>query len=177
MTITPITKTSFDTPTKAGQSFEEFFVQAWPGALRLASALTQDTAAGEEIAQDVLVSIYRTWGVTEQPEAYLRRSVKNACNSLHRKARTHRAKLPLLAVPDHVDFSAHELSDVIAALPVRQRAVITLRYQFDMTEREIAETLGCRPGTVKSLASRALDRLETELCDASLPIRPRLIGR
>jgi RNA polymerase sigma factor (sigma-70 family) len=41
--------------------------------------------------------------------------------------------------------------------------VVVLRYFEGLSEAEIAETLSCRPGTVKSLASRALDRLRKEL--------------
>lgn len=39
------------------------------------------------------------------------------------------------------------------------REVITYRYFAELPEREIAAALGCRPGTVKSRLSRALDRL------------------
>jgi DNA-directed RNA polymerase specialized sigma24 family protein len=41
--------------------------------------------------------------------------------------------------------------------------VIVLRFHCDLSEREIADALGCRPGTVKSLASRALTSLHEAL--------------
>ena len=47
----------------------------------------------------------------------------------------------------------------LAALPVRQRAVLVLRYLEDLTEAQTAEALACSVGTVKSQASRALARL------------------
>lgn len=40
-----------------------------------------------------------------------------------------------------------------------QRAVLVLRYFGDLSEAQIAETLGCTVGTVKSTNARALDRL------------------
>jgi RNA polymerase sigma-70 factor, ECF subfamily len=46
------------------------------------------------------------------------------------------------------------------------RDVISCRYLADLSERETAGVLGCRPGTVKSRLSRALERLR-ELLDAS----------
>jgi RNA polymerase sigma factor (sigma-70 family) len=58
-----------------------------------------------------------------------------------------------------VPLGARELLDAIDSLPRRQRIVIVLRYYEDLSEFEIAEALGCRLGTVKSLASRALDQL------------------
>ena len=47
----------------------------------------------------------------------------------------------------------------VQALPVRQRAVIVLRYYEDLSEEQIAEVLGCSRGTVKSQASAALANL------------------
>jgi RNA polymerase sigma-70 factor (sigma-E family) len=147
----------------SGQSFEDFFAEAWPWAFRLASFLTQDTAAGEDIAQDALAKMCATWGHADRPEAYLRTALVNGAHNWHRRARTQHTKLPLLSVPDKVDFVSEELADAIARLPFRQRSVIVLRYYSDLTEAAIAETLGCRAGTVKSLAARALVALAKEI--------------
>jgi DNA-directed RNA polymerase specialized sigma24 family protein len=38
-----------------------------------------------------------------------------------------------------------------------------MRYWLDLSESEIAAHLRCRPGTVKSLAARSMDRLRREL--------------
>jgi RNA polymerase sigma-70 factor (sigma-E family) len=144
-------------------SFDRFFADCWPWAYRLACLFTQSTAAGEDIAQDVMARMYRTWGTAQRPEAYLRTAIVNAASNWHRRMRTQQAKLPLLAGQMEVDLGAAELADAIASLPFRQRAVIVLRYYADLSEAEIADAVGCRPGTVKSLATRALDRLAKEL--------------
>ncbi len=47
----------------------------------------------------------------------------------------------------------------LARLPVEQRVVLVLRFYAQLSEAEIAETLGCAPGTVKSRASRAVAAL------------------
>jgi RNA polymerase sigma factor (sigma-70 family) len=44
-------------------------------------------------------------------------------------------------------------------LPPRQREVTVLRYWADLTDVQIAATLGCSPGTVRSQLSRALAKL------------------
>ena len=54
-------------------------------------------------------------------------------------------------------------AEAVATLPFRQRAVVVLRYYADLSEAEIARALDCRPGTVKSLGSRALAALAKEV--------------
>lgn len=147
----------------APQSFEDFYSSVWEKSFRTAAFLTQDASAGEEIAQDALTSMYRTWGSAERPEAYLQTALVNGANNWHRRNKVRRSKLSLLAVDSRTDLAADELADAVAALPFRQRAVLVLRYHADLSEAEIAEALGCRRGTVKSLASRALDRLAKEI--------------
>jgi RNA polymerase sigma-70 factor (sigma-E family) len=151
------------TAPRSAQTFEEFFSDAWPWAFRLASLLTHSTEAGEDIAQDVLMTMSQRWGTADRPAAYLRTSLVNASYNWNRRNRTARTKLPMLVTSDRFDFQADELADAIARLPFRQRAVVVLRYYSDLSEAEIAEAIGCRPGTVKSLASRALGALSKEI--------------
>src|SRR3954469_18714675 len=61
------------------------------------------------------------------------------------------------------DGERRELLDALRALDERDRTVIACRYLLDLSERETAQALGCRPGTVKSRLSRALERLRSEL--------------
>jgi RNA polymerase sigma-70 factor (ECF subfamily) len=53
--------------------------------------------------------------------------------------------------------------EALNRLKIADRTVIYLRYFLELTEAEMAVTLGCRPGTVKSRLSRALGRLKTAL--------------
>ena len=56
-----------------------------------------------------------------------------------------------------------ELLDAVAALPYKQRAVLVLRYWADLREEEIAEIVGVRPASVRSITSRALAQLRKDL--------------
>jgi RNA polymerase sigma factor (sigma-70 family) len=64
-------------------------------------------------------------------------------------------------VPDHEDRD--DLRGMLARLPGQQRAVLVLRYYEDLSDDEIATALGCRVGTVRGYASRALATLRIEL--------------
>ncbi len=150
-------------PDSAPAVFDDFFRAQWMGSVRLAAILTQQSATAEDLAQDAFARVYASWGRAVNPKAYLRATLVNVCRQWQRHEGVVRAKLPLVATFHAVEFDAHELADAVAALPYRQRAVLVLRYYADLSEAEIAEALNCRAGTVKSLASRALARLEKDI--------------
>lgn len=58
---------------------------------------------------------------------------------------------------------AQTLTRALERLRESDRLVIAYRYLFELSETEMAEALGVRPGTVKSRLSRAMGRLRTEL--------------
>ena len=72
-------------------------------------------------------------------------------------------RTPDAAPPAPVEDYHDHVFDVIRRLPSRQRAIVVLRYQQGLGDREIAATLGIPVGTVKSCLSRAKDRLRREL--------------
>jgi len=143
--------------------FDEFYADRWPHAFRLAALMTHDVEAGADIAQDVFAKMSRNWVTIERPDAYLQRALTNASSNWRRTGRTASRKLHLLVVRDDELVVFDGLADAVAKLPFRQRAVVVLRYYADLSEAEIARTLDCRPGTVKSLSSRALAALSKEI--------------
>jgi RNA polymerase sigma factor (sigma-70 family) len=48
----------------------------------------------------------------------------------------------------------------LAALPIKERTAVVLRFYADLPEREIAATMGVPAGSVKSLLHRGLRRLK-----------------
>lgn len=61
------------------------------------------------------------------------------------------------------------LEDALGRLPVRQRAAVVLRYYYDLSDRQVADTMDCPVGTASSLASRGLAKLRTILAEAAEP--------
>ena len=145
----------------AQADFEAFYREHHVPMLRLARLLTGSVTEAEDVTQDVFVRIAPRLGTLDKPAAYLRTMVVNACRSHHRheavkarvasnqEAELERTEPP---VPSHLV----ELADALAVLPERQRAAIVLRYYADLPEAEIAELLGCRPTTVRTLVARGM---------------------
>lgn len=131
--------------------------RAHPGAVRLALALVDVPATAEDLVQDAFAQVWLRWDRLDNPEAYLRTCIVNLCRRELRRRRVRRRPLPPPAVP--IDGVGRELLDVVRSLPPRRRAVVVLRYYGDLSEAQIASTLGMRPGTVKATLHQALAQL------------------
>jgi RNA polymerase sigma-70 factor (sigma-E family) len=134
------------------------YEQSYTEMVRLAALLTGSVEDAHEIVQESFVKLHRAWARAEHPRAYLKRIVVNECTTFHRRRFRYRKVQPLIA-PEPVELQADEISDALAVLVPRQRAAIVLRYWHDCSEAEIAEILGCKPGTVGSLLHRGLAQL------------------
>ena len=154
----------------AGNSFEEFVRGRSAPLFRLALLLTeQNRAEAEDLLQIALERAYRrrsSLSRDRSPEPYVRQVLVNASIDRWRILRRRGeqrldASDPGPPVDDRTGQIANRdlLMRALAALPPRQRAVLVLRYWEDLPEAEIARTLGCGVGTVKSQASRGLARL------------------
>ncbi|OEU96239.1 SigE family RNA polymerase sigma factor [Streptomyces oceani] len=139
--------------------------------VRLAVFLVDDRHTAEDVVQDAFAAVCRRHGTAlddlNDAAAYLRTAVVNAARSVLRRRRTRREHTPPhepdQASVDEAILLAEEHREVLAALARltrRQREVLVLRYWSELTEAEIAHTLGLSRGAVKSTASRALDALE-----------------
>jgi RNA polymerase sigma factor (sigma-70 family) len=152
-------------PDPPPEDFETFFGRELPRAVRLAWLLTRSASTAEDVAQNAMVAVHRRFDQLDSPSAYLTRVIVNGCSRSRQAAANQLRLVEQLALTgsDVADPRDDYVLDAIAALPYRQRVVVVLRYWCDWSEADIAAGLACRPGTVKSLASRALARLRTEL--------------
>jgi RNA polymerase sigma-70 factor (sigma-E family) len=151
---------------------EELYRQQAEPCGRLAFLLTSDSEQAQELVQEAFVRLMARWRHIKDPLAlrsYLRRTITNLAIKGYRKKSTERAYLrqwgrpaaPLMTQPDIE--TRHQLMHALKLLPLRQRAVVVLRYYEDLPEKDIAEILRCPLGTVKSSLSRALGSMRVQL--------------
>lgn len=147
--------------------FDVFYRDEFVRAARLAHLLTGSNDGADDIAQEAFMRLRPRLGEIDNPAAYLHRSIVNLSHSWHR---SHTRRLgreqqwqQSTTSTDVPDRAHSELLEAIDRLPFRQRSVLVGRYWLDLPEAAIADLIGCRPGTVKSLTSRALSAIRKEL--------------
>jgi RNA polymerase sigma-70 factor (sigma-E family) len=150
------------------EAFDAFVRARLPELMRFGRALTGSAEAGADLVQDALERTLLAWSrleSREEPEGYVRRIMVNRNISIWRKfGREHPTDPVDLLGGDHAAHDRPFDQDLWAAiqqLPPKQRAVIALRYYEDLSEAEIARTLGVSVGTIKSQASKAMAKLRT----------------
>ena len=169
--------------SEAAASVTALYAEHALGLVRLAFVMTRDRACAEDIVQEAFFGLYRRWGRlpdTSAPLAYLRVSVLNGCRTALRR----RARLGSLnpfgetaeGTGQHAESAearallSEEQRAVAVALrrlPQRQREALVLRYYLDLSEEEIARSMGVTRGTVKSATHRALAAIGRTLKEGS----------
>lgn len=161
---------------EGASSFEQYVIESRQRLFRFAVVLCGDPVLAGDLLCDVLGRAFERWSqviAARDPHAYVRRMLVNEFVSWQRRrARTFphaevaqlaevRARRLGMSEPDPGDVQAERtaLLDDLSRLPPRQRAAIVLRYYADLSDEDIAATLGCRTGTVRSSISRGLAAL------------------
>lgn len=143
--------------------FSDYVAVHGQALMRLAFVMTGDRQTAEDITQDALLQVYRRWSDLRNPHAYARRSIVNGAFTTRRQKfrGAPRGQGCDVSIGDHSPsvLLRVDLWMAVYRLPVRQRAVIVLRYYEDLSDTEIAKVLGIRASTVRSTAVRALASL------------------
>jgi RNA polymerase sigma factor (sigma-70 family) len=127
-----------------------------------------DREAAADVAQEVAITAVERISSLREPaalDAWLhriaaRRALEHARRGRRRLA-AERAHREGGAPPE--DDGLEDALALLAGLPPRQRAALTLRYVHDLPDEAIARALGCRTGTVRSLLSRGRAAIRQEL--------------
>jgi len=150
----------------------ELYRRHAPYGRRLAYLLTGDEALAEDLVQEAFARLVgRLAHLRDRGafEAYLRRTIVNLSKNYFRRRSVERSYLAreaafpsgTLKEPDVV--AREGMRQALLALPARQRAAIVLRYYEDLPDQQIAEILRCPRGTVRSLVTRGVQTLRTNV--------------
>jgi RNA polymerase sigma-70 factor (sigma-E family) len=148
-------------------SFDAFMRARAPSLMRYGYALTGNWHDAADLVQEALARVGARWARVHgrgNPEQYVRTTMARLHVSWWRRRRR---EWLVGSVPErpYVDSALAradvrgELWQALSALPARQRAVLVLRYYEHCSDAEISSVLGISRGTVRSQASRGLDRL------------------
>ncbi|MEW1550156.1 SigE family RNA polymerase sigma factor [Streptomyces tsukubensis] len=141
--------------------------------LGLAALLLDDTASCEDVVQEAFIRVHSARNRVRDPEktlAYLRQTVVNLSRSALRRRilglKLLSKPMPDMASAEEGAYDRLERDDLIKAmrgLQRRQREVLVLRYFADMTEAQVAQTLGISLGSVKAYGSRGIAALRVAM--------------
>jgi RNA polymerase sigma-70 factor (sigma-E family) len=164
-----------------GPDFEDYVRDHGRALEKYAYVLTGHPAEAQDLVQTALTKAYRRWrrvSAVEHPDAYVRRIVTNCY--LDQRRRRSSSERPTAQLSDSAGAPAFAGSKAFAdpaeqvvsrdaivralqTLSPHQRAVLVLRHFLDLDDEAIATEMGCGRATVRSHASRGLDRMRNEL--------------
>ncbi len=155
------------------EPFETFYRREYPRVLVLARALG-GTAAAEDLAQEVMLTAYRSWtriAILESPGGYVRGICVHQAASVTRRLIAERRALQRYGARPSTRLTplpadSEEFWAEVRRLPRRQAQATALFYALDLSVAEVAQTLGCAEGTVKAHLARARAALADRLEDA-----------
>lgn len=154
---------------KDDEGLMDFCRAEYPRLVGLLGLYTGDRAVGEELAQETLARVWRSWPKVhhlERPDAWAQRVGINLANShLRRVLAERRARRRMPPVEEVIDRRWDDVMAVrsaVSSLPRRQREAVVLHYYLDLELVEVAERMGSTVPGVKSLLHRAVRKLRAE---------------
>ncbi|MEX2280619.1 MAG: SigE family RNA polymerase sigma factor [Acidimicrobiia bacterium] len=141
--------------------------------VRLARFFVDDRDAAEDLVQEAFIRLARSLHRVRDPDAapaYLRSIVLNLARDHNRRGlvslRHHMSADPAPAgLDEHLEFheDQHRVIGALRSLPAGQRNCLVLRYYMELSNPEIADTLGVSINTVKTQIRRGMAALERTL--------------
>ncbi len=156
-------------PKRGDDVFREFYERMQPRAVGVARRLVGTAGVADDLAAEAFARAYARWREVQRhpnPDAWLLRVVGNlAIDHVRRESRRpdHRPD-PVRHDPsaDHATLRV-DLADALHRLSGRQQEVVVMRYLIDLTEEDVAVTLGMSTGSVKTHLHRATTKLRADL--------------
>ncbi|MBM7786277.1 RNA polymerase sigma factor [Tenggerimyces flavus] len=155
--------------TDRDEAVAQLYETHWLGMVRLAGLMLGDRPSAEDVVQDSFAELYRRWDKVRDRSkvvTYLRSTVLNRSRNVIRRRQLALRRKPLYEPPvwsaESEAVLGEDRREVLVALnklPARRREVLILRYFVDLSDAQIAQTLGIAEGTVRSAAHHGLATL------------------
>lgn len=138
--------------------------------LRLAYSYLKSREDAEDVVQETLIRMLQSKPVFEdekKEKSWLLQVAANLCKDQLKSA----GKRHVVALPEGYDVAVasepepednSEVLQAVMALPEKYRSVIHLYYYEEYSTREIAEIIGKKEATVRSLLKRGREKLEKQ---------------
>jgi RNA polymerase sigma-70 factor, ECF subfamily len=143
--------------------FERAYATHYRDVYRYVLSLTRSVEDAEEITADTFERALRSWSeIPDRPVAWLLLTARRLATDRWRRARR---LARILVVGRSARSGATDgldpdfdgwFASLAAVLTARQREVLVLRYQRDMTDADIGTVMGLSESGVRSLVARAL---------------------
>ena len=158
------------------QAFDELFRESAADVHAYAISLLGNRAAAEDVTALAFERLYRARARLDHgrgtPKAWLFAIARNAAlDELRRRRRQPQSELPDEMAGDHNHDEAFEqiarratVRDALAALPLREREVVLLKFHGQLSNSELAKALDVSESNAGTRLHRALTRLR-EQCD------------
>jgi RNA polymerase sigma-70 factor (sigma-E family) len=150
------------------QEFGEFALTRSSRLYRSAVLLCGNPHTAEDLVQETLAKVYVAWKRIDDPVAYAHVALtRTFLSQARRRSWSERpvAELPEQVHTDRDIGTAADLLEALGRLERRDRVVLVLRFLEDQSVEQVAETLGIRPGAVRTRTHRALARVRSVLTD------------
>jgi len=155
------------------EDFEEFARAGIPRLYRTAWLLTGDRHHAEDLVQDTLANMLKTWARIDNPGAYARTAL--ARTFISQRRRRSWTERPTADLPEQVERVGDvelrmALREALGELAPLDRAVLVLRYFEDRSVEQVALDLGKNASAITTRTARALDRLRVVLGDNAVQL-------
>ena len=157
----------------AREALIELYGEYYDPLVRLAHLVSHDPSIAEDLVHEAFIKLYGSWHRVrdhDRAPAYLRTTLVNLARG---RARRHHVALRRRPAPAADAASAEEgavgaenrreVVECLHGLPTRQRECLVLRHYADMSETEIAKTLGISVGSVRTHVKRGMALLQRRL--------------
>jgi RNA polymerase sigma-70 factor (sigma-E family) len=157
----------------SAEDFEEFARAGIPRLYRNAWLLTGDRHHAEDLVQETVANMLKTWSRIDNPGAYARAAL--ARNFVSQRRRRSWSERPTAEVPERAERVGDPelrmtLQTALAELAPLDRAVLVLRFFEDRSVEQVALDLGKNASAITTRTSRALDRLRAVLGDGAVQL-------